>query len=142
MNSINPCHALFEYIMNSERKEIDLWADQSSAWYLLRTHGRQDLVEDLLQSGSWREFSYRRTPTPPFRLSAWRFDFGLDPAPFRDLMEKGRIVALFCKESSGDPLIASHPIAAYKQENRNKIRYACLYVLDEVAPGRIWRAKR
>ena len=122
--------------------EFDLWVNQASAGYLLRTHSRWDFIEDLLQGGSWREVRYRKTPDCPFRLSAWRFDFGVDPESFRKLMDEGRVIALFCKESNGDPVIFRHPIASYRQTRGNHSRYACLYVLDEVAPGRVKKMER
>lgn len=127
--------------MNGDMNEFDQWVNQASAGYLLRTHGRHDYVKDLLEGGSWREVRYRKTQGNPFRLSAWRFDFGVDPESFRKRMEEGRVVALFCKESGGDPVISRHPIASYKQSRGNSTRYACLYVLDEVAPGRLKNAE-
>ena len=124
--------------MNSENNGLNLWVEQATAFYLLRKHGRKDFVNDLLQGGSWKEFTYRRLSKNPFRLAAYRFDFGTDPEPFLRLMQEGRVTALFCEKAGGDPLISRHPIASYRQVGGRCSRYACLYVLDEVAPGR-WR---
>lgn len=117
-----------------DKKEFDLWVSQASARYILQTHGRRDFVRDILEGGCWKELRYRRTPEHMFQLSAYRFDFGVSPGLFWKLMENGRVVALFCRESAGDPVISSHPFASYKQTCGKKSRYACLYVLDEVAP--------
>lgn len=121
---------------NYDKKEFDRWVSQASARYILQTHGRRDFVQDILEGGSWKEVRYKRTPEQPFRLSTYRFDFGVDPEPFRKLMEDGRVLVLFCRDSSGDPVISSHPFASYKQTCGKRFRYACLYALDEVAPGR------